>query len=122
MTGHFCMPRFRGSRWTRKSNRLSPMSLLDRIREAVFRLMMLSALTKANSSSTIERKSPANEAQRSGNYDISSHDEPHHSEAVADCIEFIKKSATNSIDGSRSSTPSCYSIDDSTDQVIRPLP
>ncbi|CAA3013326.1 Hypothetical predicted protein [Olea europaea subsp. europaea] len=80
----FCMPKLRGIGYTRKSNRLSPMSLLDRFREAVFKLIMFSALSKAqhNSRSSTDVQMPY--------YTI--HD-PQYSEAVADCIEFIKKSA-----------------------------
>ncbi|KAL2500828.1 uncharacterized protein Fot_34708 [Forsythia ovata] len=94
----FCMPRLRGISYTRKNNRLSPMSLLDRFREAVFRLIMFSALSKAQH----DTRSSTN--VQMPYYTV--HD-PQYSEAVADCIEFIKKSAitsdfdsgaTNSID------------------------
>ncbi|GFY93963.1 hypothetical protein Acr_09g0004090 [Actinidia rufa] len=40
------------------------------------------------------------------NTNISYHQDPHHSEAVADCIEFIKKSAANTPDESRDSIAS----------------
>ncbi|CAI9782520.1 unnamed protein product [Fraxinus pennsylvanica] len=94
----FSMPKLRGIGYTRKSNRLSPMSLLDRFREAVFRLIMFSALSKAQhvSRSSTDAQMP--------HYTV--HD-PQYNEAVADCIEFLKKSAvtddfdsgvTNSID------------------------
>ncbi|MCD9645159.1 hypothetical protein HAX54_033880 [Datura stramonium] len=89
MKNPFCMPKIRGSNnsCTPKSNRLSPMSLLDRFRQAVFRLIMLSAMSKATQQEQRSNLSPI--SHRS----YYSH-EHHHSEAVADCIEFIKKSAT----------------------------
>ncbi|CDP01906.1 unnamed protein product [Coffea canephora] len=90
MRGPFCTPRISGSRWTRKNNRLSPMSLLDRFREAVLKLILLSALTKTANNG---RKYSANAAQRSSSSNYNPY-EPHQSEAVADCIEFIKKSVT----------------------------
>ncbi|CAK9145334.1 unnamed protein product [Ilex paraguariensis] len=107
MKSPFCMPRLRGNTCTRKSNRLSPMSLIDRLREAVFRLIMLSALSKAT------HESRSSNSQRP----YCSHD-PYSSEAVADCIEFIKKSATT--DENRDSTASS-SIDVATGVAI-PVP
>ncbi|GFY87879.1 transducin/WD40 repeat-like superfamily protein [Actinidia rufa] len=66
------------------------VALLDRLREAVFRLIMLSALSKATQESN--PSSGASDHHHRSCYD-SVHD-PRHSEAVAECIEFIKKSAT----------------------------
>ncbi|KAK1439200.1 hypothetical protein QVD17_05016 [Tagetes erecta] len=92
------------------------MSILDRFREAVFRLIMISALTKVStttpnttstststynssqlqsplrlsSRSTSSKSSPAVTSRHQRYYSRDSHD---HSEAVADCIEFIKRSA-----------------------------
>lgn len=113
MKSHFCIPtRMRATRKTR----LSPMSLLDRFREAVFRLIMISALTRVSttpnttsSSSTStstyntlsplrlhsrssSKSSPAVTSRHHRSYHHYSSDS-HHSEAVADCIEFIKRSA-----------------------------
>ncbi|XVE87424.1 hypothetical protein DITRI_Ditri18aG0116300 [Diplodiscus trichospermus] len=82
-SSNLCMPRFRSNN---KNKRLSPLTLLERFREAVFRLIMLSALTKTShnrhhtGSSVAPRKYYPPDA--------------HHSEAVADCIEFIKKKAS----------------------------
>nr|KYP66873.1 hypothetical protein KK1_013184 [Cajanus cajan] len=79
-----CMPRLKSN--SCKSNKPpSPMTLLERFREAVLRLMMLSALSKA----TTNHRDGERHNRR---YNNSPHD-PHHSEAVADCIEFIKKKA-----------------------------
>ncbi|CAI9110924.1 OLC1v1011034C1 [Oldenlandia corymbosa var. corymbosa] len=117
MGSPFCIPRMKNSRWTKKTNRVTPMSLLDRFREAVFRLIVLSAFTKAArpAAASHGRKSPES-AQKQAYYKAY---EPHHSEAVADCIEFIKKSAFT--DGNRSSTAS-FSIDDDDIDVVRHLP
>ncbi|KAG4973426.1 hypothetical protein AAZX31_11G074400 [Glycine max] len=79
-----CMPRLKSSSCKNKTP--SPMTLLERFREAVLRLMMLSALSKA----TNHRRSGDGERQ---NRHFNSPHDPHHSEAVADCIEFIKKKA-----------------------------
>ncbi|KAL3527207.1 hypothetical protein ACH5RR_011863 [Cinchona calisaya] len=97
------------------------MSLFDRFREAVFKLIMLSALSKASHQ---ERKHSGNAQRPSSytstyNYNTNPY-EPHHSEAVADCIEFIKKSAT--ADDNRSSTASMSTIMDDPGEVIRALP
>ncbi|KAF8410457.1 hypothetical protein HHK36_002986 [Tetracentron sinense] len=89
------------------SNWLSPISLLERFREAVFRLIMLSALSKAT-----HHSEPVNVPRAYNPLD------PHHSEAVADCIEFIKKSAL--ADESRDSTAS--SSVDVTEVVLPALP
>lgn len=124
MKSHFCIPtRMRASR---KSTGLSPMSLLDRFREAVFRLIMISALSKASTNntynSTYDSQSPIRLSSRSSSKSSpaatnrhhhhnhrSFHryaSDSHHTEAVADCIEFIKRSAN---DESRDSTVSCTS-------------
>lgn len=86
MKNPFCTPKLRGNNCSRKSNRLTQMTLLDRFRQAVFRLIMLSAMSKATQREQRSNSSPV--SQRS----YYSH-EHHHSEAVADCIEFIKRSA-----------------------------
>ncbi|KAG9132307.1 hypothetical protein Leryth_012977 [Lithospermum erythrorhizon] len=95
-------------RSTKKTNRMSSsaMSLLDRFREAVFRLIMVSAL----SSSTTHRRQRV-DTRGSNNY---YKEEPHRSEDVADCIEFIKKSAY--------SNERCYSMGASPDEVVIPVP
>nr|DAD41170.1 TPA_asm: hypothetical protein HUJ06_015493 [Nelumbo nucifera] len=84
-----CMPRFSSRRSNNKSSSkrpLSPISLLERFRGAVLRLIMLSSL----SNKSTQQSAPAAASAPRAHY---SHD-PHHSEAVADCIEFIKRSAT----------------------------
>ncbi|GAA0185465.1 hypothetical protein LIER_32753 [Lithospermum erythrorhizon] len=98
-------------RSTKKTNRMSssPMSLLDRFREAVFRLIMVSAL----SSSTTHRGQRV-DTRGSNNYYNCYKEEPHRSQDVADCIEFIKKSAY--------SNERCYSMGASPDEVVIPVP
>ncbi|KAI4314759.1 hypothetical protein L6164_027636 [Bauhinia variegata] len=99
-----CMPRFRSCSTKNKSP--SPMSLLERFREAVFRLMMLSALSKA----TANNQGGSGDSGRQRRRYYSYQNDPHHSEAVADCIEFIKKKAT--VDDNRhSSVSSCSSVE-----------
>ncbi|GMN29111.1 hypothetical protein TIFTF001_002298 [Ficus carica] len=96
MKTNFCIPRPRNNSSTSKTKGLTPMTLLERFREAVFRLIMFSTLSKASNH------------DRSG--DVRRHYHPsndhRHSEAVADCIEFIKKKAgpdENRISSARSS-------------------
>lgn len=100
--------------WFKSSNKnnkcLSPVSLLERFREAVFRLIMLSALSKAShhhqsSSSTVSRRYYPADA--------------HHNEAVADCIEFIKKKSSRE---DRESRASGSNMDDATGEIVMPVP
>lgn len=84
------------------------MNLLERFREAVFRLIMFSAFSKA-----------ADHAARSTEvrqYYCPDNDH-RHSEAVADCIEFIKKKALLD-DQNRDSTVSS-SVDSTAEGVIQ---
>ncbi|PON42675.1 hypothetical protein PanWU01x14_279880 [Parasponia andersonii] len=82
-TDYLCIPRLRNNSRTNKAKGPTPMSLLERFREAVFRLIMFSAFSKASdhAGSTDVRRCyrPDNDHR--------------HNEAVADCIEFIKKKA-----------------------------
>ncbi|GAB4847524.1 hypothetical protein Ancab_026583 [Ancistrocladus abbreviatus] len=102
---------------TTSSNRFLPaMSLLEQFRKAVFRLIMLTALSKATNRDQHPHPptagSPDGRIRRSYNY--SPHD-PHHSEAVADCIEFLKKSSSSVDDHHpRDSTATIASDIDST--------
>ncbi|KAK9074771.1 hypothetical protein SSX86_003089 [Deinandra increscens subsp. villosa] len=140
MKSHFCMPtKMRAT--TRKTTRLSPMSLLDRFRDAVFRLIMISALsrvssTPSSSSSTFDTQSPVRFSSRSSSksspaaatnrshrsyhhYSIDSH----HTEAVADCIEFIKRSANEENSGSTASISSRSPVfNKSAENIVVPLP
>ncbi|KAI3712823.1 hypothetical protein L1987_71389 [Smallanthus sonchifolius] len=104
------------------------MSLLDRFRHAVFRLIMISALSRVSNTpttpsypSTFDTQSPLRLSSRSSSksspaatnrYHRSYHHysfDSHHTEAVADCIEFIKRSAN---DANR----------DSIAEIVIPLP
>lgn len=90
------------------------MTLLERFREAVFRLIMLSALS--NKATNVQSGSA--DAQRQCCYYP---DDPRHNEAVADCIEFIKKTALP--DENRDSSATSASVDDaSAAEVVIPVP
>ncbi|KAK8663977.1 hypothetical protein V6N13_083782 [Hibiscus sabdariffa] len=109
-SSNLCRPRMKSRN---KNNRLSSMSLLERFREAVFRLIMLSALTKA--ATRPHAASSASTAATPWKYYRPA--DAHHSEAVVDCIEFIKKKAygeENRVSGSSSST--------SDSEVVTPVP
>ncbi|KAL2348598.1 hypothetical protein Fmac_002598 [Flemingia macrophylla] len=82
-----CMPRLKGNNSCKTNKPPSPITLLERFREAVLRLMMISALSKptTNHRHGDQRHNPR--------HHINSPHDPHHTEAVADCIEFIKKKA-----------------------------
>lgn len=87
-----CIPRLRGNAaaCANKNNKgLSPMTLLERLREAVLRLIMLSALPKATSAHGTTGSAADAQTRR-----CCYPNDSHHSEAVADCIEFIKKTAS----------------------------
>ncbi|KAJ1408801.1 hypothetical protein SESBI_23213 [Sesbania bispinosa] len=105
-----CMPRLKSN--SCKNKVPSPMTLLERFREAVLRLMMFSALSKATTTNH-----GGGERQRRYRHSNSPYD-PHHSEAVADCIEFIKKkAATDTIENRRHSNASS-SMDDTAEIVV----
>lgn len=88
-----CMPRL-----MRGNGRAvtTPASLLDRLREVVLRLIMLSALSKGTRA---QRREPAPHPCRQP--------DSYRSEAVEDCIEFFKKSA----EGTKSSNVSDKSVE-----------
>ncbi|XAR57976.1 hypothetical protein NMG60_11026299 [Bertholletia excelsa] len=85
-TNSQCMPRrLRPTGCGGKNHPLAPTSLLGRLREAVFGLAMLSsALSKATQEA--EKGGPVQKRTR---YYVA--EDPRRYEAVADCIEFIKK-------------------------------
>ena len=104
-TNLLCIPRLKNATKSSSSSNkaakgLSPMTaLLDRLREAVFRLIMLSALSSTNNNDRAGggahghhvKYSPASSSHGAA---AKRYDNDHrHSEAVADCIEFIKKKA-----------------------------
>ncbi|KAJ7953118.1 Steroid receptor seven-up, A like [Quillaja saponaria] len=112
MKSNLCIPRFKSNARTNniknKSN-LSPMSMLERFREAVLRLIMVSALSKATNQA----------ATGSDGGQFYYPNDPHHSEAVADCIEFIKKKALSDTEENRQSTACNNSMDTTAELVIR---
>ncbi|KAK9129581.1 hypothetical protein Sjap_010068 [Stephania japonica] len=89
-----------GANNSSNNNWLSPKSLLERFREAVFRLIMLSAFSKVThhddqsftgSSTHLHHQ----QQQRPNNYYYKYPPNQHHSQDVADCIEFIKKKSAS---------------------------
>lgn len=104
-----CMPRLKSNSFKNKIP--SPMTLLERFREAVFRLMMLSAFSKT----TTSNHGGSGDGERQRRY---SHCDTHHnSEAVADCIEFIKKKAVSDTD-EKNRLSSASSSDDTSEIMV----
>lgn len=98
-----CIPRLMKTNKYKTSKPLvSPMTLLERFREAVLRFIMLSAVSNR---STANQNRPTDYVQQCT---YSPYD-PHHSEAVADCIEFIKKKASPDDDDNQRSSGSSAS-------------
>jgi hypothetical protein len=83
-----CMPRFRGLR-PATTTPAAPTSLLERAREAIVRLAMLSVASKTVQVRREKAVSIGAEAQ-GGGYQLP---DSYRSEAVKDCIEFLKRSA-----------------------------
>ncbi|KAJ4715577.1 Steroid receptor seven-up, A like [Melia azedarach] len=142
MKTNLCIPRLRSGNTKNKNNNnnnstnLTPaMTLLERFREAVLRLIMLSALSRDSSTLPRHHHTSSRHVSTSRSCYYNSAADPHHSEAVADCIEFIKKKALNGEDdeaddrrGSEESRRSCDGDDDdhcidtsSTDQLGIPV-
>ncbi|KAL9459224.1 hypothetical protein AB3S75_002585 [Citrus x aurantiifolia] len=125
MKTNLCIPRLRSANNGNNKNKTPAMTLLERFREAVFRLIMLSALSKATAAATTTtHNNYHHQAHVSRSYYNPA--DPHHSEAVADCIEFIKKKAlTDDEDydhnNSASDTDDSISIDatDTTELVMQ---
>ncbi|KAK7252960.1 hypothetical protein RIF29_37289 [Crotalaria pallida] len=103
-----CMPRFKSNSCSTKNKSPTPMSLLERFREAVLRLMMLTALTKVTTTNHGRSGHHVVIEERQRRY---SPYDSHHTEAVADCIEFIKKKAATDADANRHSSASSSAND-----------
>lgn len=109
-----CIPRKR--RTSGRSTAATPMSLLERFREVVLRLIMFSAISKGGGASRTASPRPRSRSSDSSpasrvNY---RHQDSYRSEAVEDCIEFFKRSAGGGgSDGAKSSNVS----EDSADHV-----
>ncbi|KAL3723741.1 hypothetical protein ACJRO7_035847 [Eucalyptus globulus] len=116
-----CIPRLRvpiasSSSCSARSHRFAPSTLLERFREAVFRLMMLSALSK--SSPSPPPPPPPLSRQHRPYYPVN---DPHHSEALADCIEFINRKKKASGEDDEATTISGATLDDPAEMVM-PVP
>ncbi|KAJ0968720.1 hypothetical protein J5N97_021597 [Dioscorea zingiberensis] len=82
-----CMPRLTSSNRNRTP---SAISMLDRLREVVFRLIMLTAISKGGRRQH-ERPQEQHHAR-------SHQPDSYRSQAVEDCIEFFKQSAASAED------------------------
>lgn len=85
----FCVPRVKTNSSRTTTGDVTPMTLLDRFREAVLRVIMISA----TSNPTPRRRKPT--TVRSQKYYNST--DAYHNEAVADCIEFIRTNKGNDV-------------------------
>ncbi|OWM88952.1 hypothetical protein CDL15_Pgr020906 [Punica granatum] len=126
-TGHLCIPRQKAAAPSSKNRRFTPVTLLERFREAVFRLIMISALSSSSSPRTSSRSTASQESSpasgqshhtRSYYYDY--YASTHQSEALADCIEFIKKKACHKLEGGEE-RELCFSSDGEL-EVVMPVP
>ncbi|KAL8123644.1 hypothetical protein AgCh_011575 [Apium graveolens] len=94
------------------------MSLLERFRVAVFRLIMMqSALSKG----TTREKKTSSAVPQYHHRSCYSYDS-HQNEAVADCIEFIKKSSTIDDEDTASNNGSRSPMDGALTEVVIPMP
>ncbi|ESQ31099.1 hypothetical protein EUTSA_v10005172mg [Eutrema salsugineum] len=95
----FCVPRVKSNSRTTSDREIivTPMTLLDRFREAVLRLIMISAVSK--STSRRRNKQPSTTTVRCQKY--YNHTDTYHREAVADCIEFIRTNKAIDIENRR---------------------
>ncbi|TKW02994.1 hypothetical protein SEVIR_7G043100v4 [Setaria viridis] len=107
-----CIPRLRGGGGGRRSRRGSAaatqVSMLDRVRDVVLRLAMLSAASTATTTTnkgapgTLRRAAtsaaatPSRAAARVSPATSVAYTDSYRSEAVDDCIEFLKRSAAGS--------------------------
>ncbi|PKA57978.1 hypothetical protein AXF42_Ash012517 [Apostasia shenzhenica] len=93
-----CFPRKRSSRPA-----TSPVVLLARLREVVFKLIMLSTMSKGGGGFGRSGVSEAPAAPAATRTNQQRHQDSLRSEAVEDCIEFFRKSA--SLSGCRAGSP-----------------
>lgn len=94
MKTSLCIPRLRSGNHGSGKNKTPATTLLERFREAVLRLIMLSAISKATSTTTTTTHNDHHHHHRAHvSRSYYNPADPHHSEAVADAIEFIKKKA-----------------------------
>ncbi|KAL9659401.1 hypothetical protein QQ045_024207 [Rhodiola kirilowii] len=70
---------------------VSPISLLDHVRDAMLRLIMVTAVSKSAPASHSNIHHANNSSLRQSYASPSARNDTDHSQAVAECIEFIKK-------------------------------
>ncbi|WVZ83426.1 hypothetical protein U9M48_030575 [Paspalum notatum var. saurae] len=100
-----CIPRLRGGGGGRRSRRgaaATQVSVLDRVRDVVLRLAMLSATSTATTTTTkggpetlrrAPAATPSRAAARVSPAASVAYTDSYRSEAVDECIEFLKRSA-----------------------------
>ncbi|TVT97968.1 hypothetical protein EJB05_56739, partial [Eragrostis curvula] len=93
-----CIPRLRGGGRSRRGGSAAAatqVSVLDRLRDVVLRLAMLSAATSATKQSTLRRTATTTPSRAEARVSPASatYADSYRSEAVDDCIEFLKRSA-----------------------------
>ncbi|XP_062224691.1 uncharacterized protein LOC133923395 [Phragmites australis] len=99
-----CIPRLRGGSGRRprrggSSAAAAPVSVLDRLRDVMLRLAMLSAATSApTTKGTLLRPATATPSRAEARVSPAYADS-YRSEAVDDCIEFLKRSAAGASGG-----------------------
>lgn len=83
-SGAGCVPRVKTNARSTGDREISvtSLTLLDRFREAVLRLIMISAVSKSTSRRHNNKQTPTQKYYNTA--------DTYHSEAVADCIEFIR--------------------------------
>uniref|UniRef100_A0ACD5U7E3 Uncharacterized protein n=1 Tax=Avena sativa TaxID=4498 RepID=A0ACD5U7E3_AVESA len=95
MASFGCMPRLtRGSCRASTAQPAASVSLLERIRDVVLRLIMLTAVSKASVQRSSSRGSRASSSPRAAAVAVTCRrDESIRNEAVEECIEFLKRSS-----------------------------
>ncbi|XP_062186259.1 uncharacterized protein LOC133889799 [Phragmites australis] len=98
-----CIPRLRGGAGGRRSRRgasasaATPVSVLDRLRDVVLRMAMLSAATSTTTSKGALRRTTATATPSRAAARVipatAAYADSYRSEAVDECIEFLKRSA-----------------------------
>lgn len=128
-TGHLCIPQLKAASSSAtaaatKTRRFTHTSLLERFREAVLRLMMISALSSSRTGRP--GSNTASKSHSSDLYYCDYYSSTHHSEAVADCIEFIKKKSCPQLEGDREleddSDSALTSVIDASGEVDQVMP
>uniref|UniRef100_A0A0E0M5Y7 Uncharacterized protein n=1 Tax=Oryza punctata TaxID=4537 RepID=A0A0E0M5Y7_ORYPU len=115
-----CMPRLvRGSCRASTARPAASVSLLERIRDVVLRLIMLSAVSKASVKRT-GSASKASSSPRAAPPVACRRDDSIRNEAVEDCIEFLKRSSAEGDAAKLSSVTAAETASVARDLVTKP--